>query len=363
DIAPYLMEALIEDAKGHSQCLRDGEEDPIVAAYALEVQKHTKLNNQKKKTEVGDTPENTASTGKKSGGRKSYKERQEEKRREKKVEQEEADESPTSVRKSLKQRQEDKKQEKEELEKKKLLEKTDPGFLQEVDCESQICGACKATVHEFASAVHNAIDNPKVEYVYDLAENFCDTPVVRQKYKPIVRAMCDRLLNEAKGYRESFVRQFELDEQWDDVRNPVTLLQKKKKICTTVGMCSVESFDYNKGDDDRSDKCFTCHALAEDLEESVSILARVTEGSAVDVVKDSCGHMELPGNLEAECKGMATGSTLDDMAWMLKLHAEAVARKERTKIYFSDRLCEDMKQCQKATVGKRKEVEIEAVFW
>lgn len=54
----------------------------------------------------------------------------------------------------------------------------------------------------------------------------------------------------------------------------------------------------------------------------------------------------------------------DDIAWMLKLHAESLARKERSKTYFSDKLCDDLKYCEKAQdVRKVQQAEVEAVFW
>jgi hypothetical protein len=86
----------------------------------------------------------------KKGGRKSYKDRMAEKKQK-----EEEDEAagggagPTSARKSLKQRQEDRKLEKEDMEARRNVEKADPGLVQEVVCETQICGACKAVVEEF----------------------------------------------------------------------------------------------------------------------------------------------------------------------------------------------------------------------
>lgn len=102
-----------------------------------------------KKSALGTkAPEEDKSFAK--GGRKSYKDRM----AEKKQRQEDAeDSSPTSARKSLKQRQEDKKLEKEEMEARKNVEKADPGLVQEVDCETQICGACKAVVEEFGTII------------------------------------------------------------------------------------------------------------------------------------------------------------------------------------------------------------------
>jgi hypothetical protein len=55
---------------------------------------------------------------------------------------------------------------------------------------------------------------------------------------------------------------------------------------------------------------------------------------------------------------------IDDIAWMLKLHAESLARKERSKTYFSDRLCDDLKFCERVQdVRKAQQAEVEQVFW
>lgn len=59
-----------------------------------------------------------------------------------------------------------------------------------------------------AAAEFKAITNPKVEYIYDLSEGFCESVDIRLKYKPLVQSTCDRLmkvLNMGDHISQSFV--------------------------------------------------------------------------------------------------------------------------------------------------------------
>jgi hypothetical protein len=50
------------------------------------------------------------------------------------------------------------------------------------------------TLFVVAAAEFRAINDPKVEYIYDLSEGFCETAEIRQKYKPLVQGTCDKLM-------------------------------------------------------------------------------------------------------------------------------------------------------------------------
>lgn len=39
-------------------------------------------------------------------------------------------------------------------------------------------------------------------------------------------------VQEDGNYREFFVQQFELDQNWENVQDPVSLLKKKQKVCS-----------------------------------------------------------------------------------------------------------------------------------
>lgn len=96
---------------------------------------------------------------------------------------------------------------------------------------------------------------------------------------------------ETGGYREHFVRQFELDDDWENVMKRNPMLKKKKEvefwaatdgpgastsnallcccicvsqICTSMNMCSMESFNFKKEEegpdsDDRSTLLYPYH--------------------------------------------------------------------------------------------------------
>ena len=69
-------------------------------------------------------------------------------------------------------------------------EKIRPKFRLGADCESLICGSCKALVEEFGQAVYQAASNPKVEYVEDVGTDFCKQKEVKLKYVDMVYHVC-----------------------------------------------------------------------------------------------------------------------------------------------------------------------------
>ena len=87
------------------------------------------------------------------------------------------------------------------------------------------------------------------------------------KFTKVVHMVCENMFTETK-YREFFIREFESIGEWENVLNLDTLISKKQRICKTNGLCSEDSFDYEREENDGwgSDECFVCHALMEDLE-------------------------------------------------------------------------------------------------
>lgn len=62
------------------------------------------------------------------------------------------------------------------------------------DCETQVCGACRSVVEVFATAVHAAIRDPRYQFVYDVAEGFCERSV-GAKYSPLMIHVCSVMLD------------------------------------------------------------------------------------------------------------------------------------------------------------------------
>jgi len=205
-----------------------------------------------------------------------------------------------SARQSFKEIQEERRRKKEEEYKALLLEEKDPGRALESDCEAQICMACKLVVDEFADKVFKNIDNSDVEYLYDLVDfkqPFCESPEIIQRYTPVVKNICEKLMYEDSGNRDYFIRPFEEDTEWTNVRNAETLLPKKELICLNTGMCDPEAFEFEilPEHDWGSDQCFVCHALLDDLEDKVALQQKVTEGSALGLVRSGCDNLVSNG--------------------------------------------------------------------
>lgn len=271
-------------------------------------------------------------------------------------------------RQSFKEKQEERRKKKEE-EYQALLEiEKDPGRTLDSDCESQICMACKSVVDEFADKVFKNIDNANVEYLYDVIEYqqpLCESPQIRQRYTPVVHNICEKLTDEETGFRDMFTRPFEDDFDWKNVKSRETLLPKKEQICVSSGLCDSVAFEFEVAPDQDwgSDQCFVCHALLDDLEDKVSVQQKVTEGSAIGLVKSGCDNLKLPESLASECKMMTEGKLLDDIGWILKLFKESLERKEKAHRNFADSACEEISMCEKWIDPKaEKEPEIEMVY-
>lgn len=80
-------------------------------------------------------------------------------------------------------------------------EKLRPKFRVGADCETLICGACKAIVEEFGRAVLKASKDPAYPYVEDVFTGFCKVKDVSLKYIEIVTDVCNHF--EQVGNRSS----------------------------------------------------------------------------------------------------------------------------------------------------------------
>ena len=112
-------------------------------------------------------------------------------------------------------------------------------------------------------------DVTNIRQLLDYMTPFCESPQIRKKYSEVVEIICKKMLV-MRDHREYFIRQFESDDDWENVLIGKSLLQKKQKICKMSGFCGEDDFHYKKEDDDGwgSDECFICHWLMKDLEVS-----------------------------------------------------------------------------------------------
>ena len=259
-----------------------------------------------------------------------------------------------------------------ELEKEALKGK----FLLGASCETLICGSCKAMVEEFASAVVEGMRDPQYVYIEDLMPEFCKRKEVAMKYSELVGSVCFAIQSDKGGYRDAFLLPFEADDDWANVRlSSVKLAEKKKKICgpAAIGACSAQQFELSlkpaKLEQEHWDhKCYVCQAFARDLEERVQLSRGVTETNILGVVGDTCNRLDLPtAALRELCAPLGEGKLLDDVAWIAKVHSEALLRQVRGEVSFADKLCEEVSFCEKYVdpeeLKRQQEAKMEQVFF
>ena len=236
-------------------------------------------------------------------------------------------------------------------------------FLLGASCETLICGACKAMVEEFAASVVEGLRDPQYVYIEDLMNEFCRRKEIAMKYSDLVGSICFTVQNDKGGYREAFLQPFEKDgpEDWPKARTDVARLNaKKKEICTSIGACVPQQFELQlkpaKLEQQHwDDRCYVCQAFARDLEERVQLSKGITESNIVGIVVDTCNRLGLLSSgsgsatpaLAELCTPLAQGKLLDDIAWIAKVHSEALLRQVRGELLFADRLCEEMHYCEK----------------
>ena len=171
-----------------------------------------------------------------------------------------------------------------------------PKFRLGLDCESLVCGSCKTIIDEFGDAIHRSITDPKIRYIDQLFEGFCDSKYIKIKYDDIVYDICKNFEDEKLGYKEAVVAAFEEDGNWPKINTYKSLAPKKEKICVAIGACSSDQFEFQteplyEQQEHWDDKCFTCQAFAQELEQRTQVTRHVTEASIVPIVKSTCDRM------------------------------------------------------------------------
>lgn len=68
-----------------------------------------------------------------------------------------------------------------------------PKYLLGADCETLVCGSCKAIVEEFSSTVKKNYRNPSITSIEAVFEGFCESKEIAVKYDNIVGNICRQL--------------------------------------------------------------------------------------------------------------------------------------------------------------------------
>jgi hypothetical protein len=77
---------------------------------------------------------------------------------------------------------------------------------------------------------------------------------------------------------------------------------------------------------------------------------------------------ELEPHYQKVCEPLVTGKLLDDIAWLTKVHGEAIDRKVKGEVRFPDKLCEEIDWCAPwvdpvKLKEKEAQASMEAVFF
>jgi len=246
-------------------------------------------------------------------------------------------------------------------------------FNMGTDCETLICGTCKAIVEEFAVKVHDAVTDPAMEYIDQVFFDLCQSRTLGLKYQDIVTTFCSKQMNTEAGYKEALFSIFEQDTNFKNMKSVESVVSKKKKFCLGISACTETQMSFSsepiyRYQEQWDEKCFVCQAMADDIEEKVLLHRKVTDGSAASIVSDTCNRLALPpGKFADLCSEFVKGAMGDDIAWITKVYADRAASKLQTEKRFSDTLCEEMKLCKKwlndEQLSREKTIkEIDAVF-
>lgn len=106
---------------------------------------------------------------------------------------EEIPSSQTSKVKRLSFREKQELRMKERREQEAQREQLRPKFRLGADCETLVCGACKAIVEEFGAAVKAAVNNASIQYIEEVTFGMCERKEIRLKYTDLVSDVCKRM--------------------------------------------------------------------------------------------------------------------------------------------------------------------------
>lgn len=273
-----------------------------------------------------------------------------------------------------------KKKEKEEM---KKLQMVSLGRAQSGPvCEEIVCGACRVVVEEFGLSVVKAIDNRDIQYVHEVASDFCTTSGISLRYGTAVMDVCNRMLSR-RGYSRILVKAFEDDVNTDwemsvDTSLPALVL-KQQAVCVECGACQLNDMQYIQEaqtieEREWTPSCFVCRAVFRNVQERLFLLARVSEASAQHILKTSCDYMALSLEHDTICRSMVEGTfevegkplNINQLGWQLKSMGESISRKDNIDLPYPEKLCLDLKMCNVYIDEAMKELKelktLEAVY-
>jgi hypothetical protein len=83
-----------------------------------------------------------------------------------------------------------------------------PKYRLGADCETLLCGSCKAIVEEFGNAVYQNLRNPQIKYIDQLIEGFCQSKNIVLKYHDIVGDVCqyfEQVISQISFYHKIYL--------------------------------------------------------------------------------------------------------------------------------------------------------------
>ena len=287
------------------------------------------------------------------------------------------------------------------------------------DCHSLLCGSCHVVVEEFAKALAQtsraAVSTGGVApplHVEDVfRRGFCASKPFTHGFSDLVSEVCRkfddfldlaaRFVGLGLGYGEILFGNFErsLDSEdgfasWADrVVSPGFLAESKKRVCRTMGACNATDFSavQTKTRQERwTPQCHVCQALATDVEVRLQLLRRLeSEGEVAGIIRGTCERLALVPEYDSLCTQIVAAMaaepggarSLDEVAWMAKLHGESLTAKRvrnplarnsikigKGKGFYPDKLCETLGVCERwetpaVMEKKRLHQEVDAVFF
>ena len=308
------------------------------------------------------------------------------------------------------------------------------------DCHSLLCASCHIVVEEFAQALAHtsravvsagaAMAAAAPLHVEDVfRREFCASKPFTHRFSDLVSEVCRKFddalggsrplptkiadprlqhlaakfnkIREGYGYGEILFGHFErsLDSKngfasWADrAVSPGFLADSKKRICRTMGACNATDFSavQTKTRQERwTPQCHVCQALATDVEVRLQLLRRLeSEGEVAGIIRGTCERLALTPEYDSLCRQILAAMaaepggarSLDEVAWMAKLHGESLtAKRDRNALarnsikigkgkgFYPDKLCETLGVCERwetpAVMEKKRLIqEVDAVFF
>jgi regulator of sigma D len=85
-------------------------------------------------------------------------------------------------------------------------------------------------------------------------------------------------------------------QNWETIATIPSFLEKQKKVCSAVGACEEEMFEFQDtplmtSQEQWNASCYVCQAFARDLEERIHLSRFLTEKTIVPLVAQTCDRL------------------------------------------------------------------------